>query len=236
MPGGKRPDFINGAFTSNHDVPRAINQVNGTWAGATDTVASPRITGTAQEIGRAKVHAAVTMLLPGVSWIYYGDELGMSGNTDTHIDTYGNENSMDIWYRQPMKWGKTSVKGTTGYKAGAYTFEWDSYNKDLNGVAEQDTDNKSMLAWYKALGDIKKQYPKGAQVEMSNGSDILIFTITGEGGPSWKIYINCGFGNGESYIVNPGTGYAQYDAPVLANGATTSTFGSTKYSVLAFKK
>ena len=29
IPGGSRPDFIDGAFTSNHDVMRAINQVNG---------------------------------------------------------------------------------------------------------------------------------------------------------------------------------------------------------------
>ena len=234
VPGGRRPDCINGAFTSNHDVPRAINQANGTYAGPTDTTASPKITGTAQEIGRAKIHAAVTMLLPGISWIYYGDELGMSGNTDIHVEKYGNENSMDIWYRQPMKWGKTAVKGTPAYKAGAYAFEWDEYNATLDGVAEQRGKSSSMLEWYKTLGDIKSQYPKNAKVTMQGSKDILTFKITGESGPTWKIFINCGYLDSEEFIVNP-DGLSPYEAPALANGATAQTFGSTSYSVLAYK-
>ncbi len=236
VPGGHRADFIDGAFTSNHDVPRAINQVNGTWASTTDTTPSAKITGSAQEIGRAKVHAAVTMLLPGVSWIYYGDELGMSGNTDTHISTYGNENSMDIWYRQPMKWGDdATAEGTTSYKAGQYSFEWDSYNKNLAGVTSQTGVNTSMLEWYRALADIKSQYPKNAKVKMEGAKDILKFTITGDSGPSWKLFINCGFLDSEEYGVDAG-GYTQYNSPALANGATSSTFASTSYSVLAYKK
>lgn len=236
VPGGKRADFINGAFTSNHDVPRAINQVNGTWASTTDTTASEKITGTAQEIGRAKIHAAVTMLLPGISWIYYGDELGMSGNTDTHIATYGNENSEDIWFRQPMKWGDdAAVAGTTSYKAGQYTFEWDSYNKTLPGVANQKSNSSSMLSWYKALNSVKKLYPKNAQVTMEGAKDILTFNISGEGGNQFKIFINCGFLASEEYGINA-TGYTQMDLPVLANGATPQTFASTPFSVLVYKK
>lgn len=235
VPGGKRADFINGAFTSNHDVPRAINQVNGTWASPTDTTAAAKITGTAQEIGRAKIHAAVTMLLPGISWIYYGDELGMSGNTDTHIDTYGSENSMDIWYRQPMKWGDTKVTGTTGYKAGQYTFEWDDYNATLPGVSTQNADTSSMLSWYKALNAIKKQYPKNAKVTMEGAKDILTFNISGDSGNQFKIFINCGYLDSEEYGVNA-SGYTQVESPVLANGATAQSFGSTSYSVLVYKK
>ena len=235
VPGGKRKDFINGAFTSNHDVPRAINQANGTWAGMTDTKASTKITGTATEIGKAKIHAAVTMLLPGLSWIYYGDELGMSGNTDTHIAKYGNENSEDIWYRQPMKWAKTAVEGTTNYKAGQYTFEWDSHNQNLDGVKEQMGKNGSMYEWYKALNSIKAQYPKGAKVSFENGNDILILNIWGEGA-TFKIYINCGQMASEAYMINPGSGFSQVQNSVLANGATPTSFGSTRYSVLVYKK
>ena len=234
VPGGKRTDFINGAFTSNHDVPRAINQVNGTWASTTETTAAANITGTAQQIGRAKIHAAITMLLPGISWIYYGDELGMSGNTNTHVSKYGSENSIDIWYRQPMKWGTTKVEGTTSYKAGQYKFEWDAYNATLPGVSAQKDDANSMLSWYKALADIKSQYPYDAKVSFEWGKDILIMNITGTG-TQWKIYINCGYLASESYGINA-PGYTAYSAPSLANGANASTFGSTRYSVLAYKK
>ena len=77
IPGGNRQDFIDGAFTSNHDVMRAINQVNGTQDpyDATSTIPSKHITGANDEVYKAKVHAAITLLNPGVSWIYYGDEL-----------------------------------------------------------------------------------------------------------------------------------------------------------------
>ena len=82
IPGGSRSDFIDGAFTSNHDVMRAINQVNG--SGSKDgTTALDKVTGEGDQVNKAKIHAAVTLLNRGVSWIYYGDELGMSSNTDT---------------------------------------------------------------------------------------------------------------------------------------------------------
>ena len=245
VPGGKRADFINGAFTSNHDVDRAINKVNGTYfvneQGQADNKANPKITGTAQEIGRAKIMGAMAMLQPGLSWIYYGDELGMSGNTDTHVEKYGNENSMDIWYRQPMKWGKAKTDETTGYKAGQYAFEWDSYNANLNGVAEQKQDRASMYNWYKSLNAIKRMYPKGATVSFVEGNDVIEIDVKQNGDTKMKIYINVGQkqkGNSD-YMLNPGQGWNLVNneaGQILANQKGVSEFGSNSFSVYVYTK
>lgn len=241
--GGKRADYINGAYTSNHDVDRAINKVNGTWyindKDEADSKAAAEVTGSAQEIGRAKIMGAMAILQPGISWIYYGDELGMSGNTNTHVATYGNENSMDIWYRQPMKWEKGETEETTGYKAGQYAFEWDSYNKNLDGVKEQKADANSMYNWYKALNTIKQQYPKNAKVTFENGDDILVFNISGDSGKQFKIYINIGQKASKQYILNPGSGWNLDNsdaAKTLRNNKGTGEFPTNSYSVYVYSK
>ena len=200
VPGGGRGDFIDGAFTSNHDVMRAINQVNG--SGTKDgTTALDKVTGAGDQVNKAKIHAAVTMLNPGVSWIYYGDELGMSSNTDKHIDLYKSENCEDIWYRQPFLWKDSSVRAD--YKAGAYKFELDDYNKTLKSAEEQMSDASSMYNWYKDLIKIKKMYPAGAKLEFHNSSsnNVLVLRVTGQG-TTLVIYINVGTGT-NSYAMNP---------------------------------
>lgn len=216
IPGGKRPDFINGAFTSNHDVMRAINQANGT-GDTNSTKAASKITGATQEIGRAKVHAAVTLLNRGLSWIYYGDELGMSSNTDTHISKYNSENCMDIWYRQPFIWEDVSKRAN--YKSGQYKFELDSYNQILSdnhmGVTmSQDgiSTSNGMYSWYKALSNIKHLYPKDARISFDNSSaNILVINVTSQTDlitKPLKIYINIGLNNNQ-YLLNPGSEYTQ---------------------------
>ena len=214
IPGGKRPDFINGAFTSNHDVMRAINQANGI-GNTNSTKASDSITGTAQEIGRAKVHAAITMLSRGISWIYYGDELGMSSNTNTHIAKYKSENCMDIWYRQPFLWEDASKR--PDYKSGQYKFELDTYNKGMSdahlGVTMNENSvstNNDMYQWYKALCAIKHLYPKDARIDFAtSSSNVLVINVwsnTDTTTKPLKIYINIGLDNNQ-YLLNPGSDF-----------------------------
>ncbi len=234
IPGGSRPDFIDGAFTSNHDVMRAINQVNGsgTLAG---TTALNKVTGQGDQVNKAKIHAAVTLLNPGLSWIYYGDELGMSSNTDKHVSMYGSENCEDIWYRQPFLWQDNSVRAN--YKSGAYKFELDDYNKTLANAEAQKADTNSMYNWYKDLIAIKKMYPKAAKLSFDNssGGSVLVLNVWGEGSTSLKIYINVGIGTGD-YLMNPGSGYTNVKTMGGAPNNAGGNIGGTKWSISVFKK
>ena len=234
IPGGQRSDFIDGAFTSNHDVMRAINQVNGSGS-MTSTTPLNKVTGEGDQVNKAKIHAAITLLHPGCSWIYYGDELGMSSNTDTHVKTYGSENCEDIWYRQPFLWQDSKVR--TDYKSGAYKFELDSYNKTLANVETQMKDANSMYSWYKDLISIKKLYPKGAKLkfDMSSGGSVLILDVYGSNNESIKIYINVGLGTGE-YLMNPGDGYQNVKTMGGAPSNVGGDIGGTKWAISVFKK
>ena len=236
--GGCRPDFIDGAFTSNHDVMRAINQVNGSPTGAPgETAASTHITGAGDEVNKDKIHAAITMFNQGISWIYYGDELGMSSNTYKHIEMYGSENNEDIWYRQPFLWQDTTIR--PHYKHGQYVFELDDYNKTLPTMEEQKQDANSMLSWYKALAQIKKLYPANATVTYSpnSGTNVLVIKVTGNG-KTMGIWINTGL-NTNDYSVNPSDvlGTDQYNVvgqlgPQPVDGYN---IGGAKFSVLALQ-
>ena len=244
VPGGKRGDFINGAYTSNHDVYRAINKINSKDNGLKDS--SSKVTGTAQEIGRAKIAGALALLNPGVSWIYYGDELGMSSNTNEHMTKYGNENCEDTWFRQPFVW--QGVKGEEvrpHYVNGKYQFTsaaYDSYNKTIlssgKGVTLNADNsfscNNEIYSFYKQLTALKKLYPENARASFEWGDQILKLTITGNG-KSLMIFINLGF-NTSNYSIDA-SGYKS--TPVAQIGCSGvgpgSNFGPHTYSVVAFQ-
>ena len=240
IPGGSRSDFIDGAFTSNHDVMRAINQVNGSGQ-KSGTTALNKVTGQGNQVNKAKIHAAITLLNPGVSWVYYGDELGMSSNTDTHKSTYGSENCEDIWYRQPFLWKDTSIRAN--YKSGQYKFELDSYNKTLPDVDAQKADNNSMYNWYKALIEIKKLYPAGAKLEFHEWSsnNVLVLKVSdASGNAKMAIYINVGLGDA-SYQMNPDAllGGSATNVKTIGGAPTgkleAGDIGKVQWSVSAFK-
>ena len=241
IPGGKRGDFIDGAFTSNHDVMRAINQANATQDPnkPSDYIALDNVTGTAEQIRKAKVQAAATILHQGLSWIYYGDELGMSSNTNTHIDKYHNENNMDIWYRQPFMWNDSSVRAN--YVKGEYKFEFDSYNASLcaNGKGITYTNGKvsstnEMYAWYKGLCEIKNMYPKNANVDYSwSGDNVLTFHVTGQGS-ELVIYFSTGFSTSE-YRLNPGDGFTKVKE-MNCSGKNIGDNFTESCAIVAYKK
>ncbi len=139
---------IDTLFTSNHDVPRLLNNVVGGDTSANWYGKNVDQSNAALATSRAKVVMATMMSLPGISFIYYGDELGMSGNfddgetkTSPHVDRQ---------FRQPFKWEKTATEQTTSFSISGdvtYFVKWDDYNINLDGVKEQLQDDNSMLSY-----------------------------------------------------------------------------------------
>jgi glycosidase len=78
-------------FLTNHDVDRVINAIGGSDE-------------------KAKLAASILFTLPGVSWIYYGEELGMHGVRSAGVQT-------DAERRQPMPWqDRYQVAAVDGYR------------------------------------------------------------------------------------------------------------------------
>ncbi len=119
---------LNSLILSNHDMNRAINDL-----GFNDK--------------KAKTAAALTMLMPGLSWIYNGDELGMSG-------TLNSENYGDLGYRQRYKWQDESELASIIYQNNNSN-DWDAHNKKIKSAEEQASDPTSMLSFYKAITNLK---------------------------------------------------------------------------------
>ena len=240
LPGGYRSDFIDGAFTSNHDVMRAINHAaySGTQkvGTATETIDNDNITNSADQIKKAKIAATVTMLTPGLSWIYYGDELGMSSNTNTHVTKYGNENSKDIWYRQPFKWGGEAASQIVNYSAGGYKIEWDENNKNnVKDTEQQAADANSMLRYYQALGKLKQLYPKNAKVTYENPGNVLLFTITGEGSRTLKIFISIEWA-GSSCSIYGVDGMTKFEDPAFGTVGNSMSESTPMGTIAAYYK
>ena len=214
---------LDSLFTSNHDVARLMNNVARTGNASNWTAGTITNSNATEAKKRALTVFAATMSLPGVSWIYYGDELGMSSNygtgegkTSPHVDR---------WYRQPFKWEKNANEITAKYSiAGDKTYyvEWDSYNKTLNGVAEQLKDSNSFLSetmkWTKLKSTDKViRYGNYAYRSFDNAGDIFSFTRSYNGTTYW---IACNFGKSE--YRNPSQVFGNGTVICATNGASMS--------------
>lgn len=168
----RKDKAILASFTSNHDVERMINHVNNSYTGSgssvTETHAPITLQNQLASINKVKAYASVVMLQPGLSFIYYGDELGMSGNitpnneNNAPSDAIGQDWNEDRWYRQPMKWVESSEEeqgDVVDFSFSGYTITHDLYNESvLKSVALQDGDSSSMLNFFRALTGFKNQY------------------------------------------------------------------------------
>ncbi len=150
------PGYVNSPFLGNHDLDRTLTinlsglglaKVTG-WAPATtDNV--PVLEAKAAAVARSKLQAALLFTLPGMPWIYYGDELGMSGRK------YQNT---DVARRDAFPWGDANPLGdNTTWAADSGHLET-RQNEDTPSWADQLTDPTSLLAVYRQWGSFRRDH------------------------------------------------------------------------------
>ncbi len=85
------------------------------------------------DLNKIKASIAISMLLPGLSWIYQGDELGISNSSILNKEEY------------PYKWGDE-------YQISSAPHE---YNDSIASVNTQLNDKASLLSFYKDMTRLK---------------------------------------------------------------------------------
>jgi glycosidase len=123
------PDYRWSPILSNHDGTRSITRFGG-------------------DVERAKLAATLLLTLPGLPFVYYGEEIGMTGDKP------------DPRLRTPMQWSATSGVGFTS------GIPWESPQPDslTVTVAAQETDPGSLLNLYRRLIHLRK-----ANAELATG-------------------------------------------------------------------
>jgi glycosidase len=117
------PDGHFSTFLSNHDQQRVMSFYTG-------------------DIPKAKLAAYLYLTGPGVPFIYYGEEIGMTGNKPDEL------------LRTPMQW---SSEQSGGFTEGT---SWQPLNSDYVevNVAQQDGAPDSLLNHYRDLTQIRNQH------------------------------------------------------------------------------
>ena len=118
-----------GRFLSNHDQTRVMTSLKG-------------------DAGAMRSAAALLLLGPGVPFIYYGEELGMTGEKP------------DENLRTPMRW---TADERAGFTSGT---PWEGLGKESREtcVAAESRDAGSLLAWYRRLIAVR-----GAHAALAHG-------------------------------------------------------------------
>jgi glycosidase len=118
------PDQQFATFLTNHDQQRVASYFS-------------------SKLDRQKLAAFVYLTGPGTPYIYYGEEIGMTGNKP------------DERLRTPMQW---SAEAHAGFSSSS---PWEPLNEgweELN-VAAQDSDPDSLLNWYRGLVNLRNRFP-----------------------------------------------------------------------------
>ena len=147
-------------FLSNHDGTRTMTMLGG-------------------DVGRAKLAATLLLTLPGLAFVYYGEEIGMTGDKP------------DPRLRTPMQWGAGHGVGfTTGTP-------WERLQPDslTANVAAEDADTGSLLNLYRRLIHLRRDNEAlgtGKLVPLSAGSPQAVAYLRLAGNHAVLVVANLG--------------------------------------------
>ena len=118
------PHLQYGTFLTNHDQNRVMNQL-------------------AFDREKAKFAASILLTLPGIPFIYYGEEIGMTGKKP------------DPDIRTPMQWNESEF---AGFSSGQ---PWHVLNEDFaeNNVENHQKDRNSLWQVYRKMISLREKHP-----------------------------------------------------------------------------
>ena len=143
----------------------------------------------------AKLTAALTLLTPGTALLYYGEEIGMRDEQRALLDTapLGDQrpraDDRDP-ARTPMQW---SAARNAGFTAGTPWLPVEPHHATTN-VAAQEQDPRSILSWYRALVELRRNDPAfaGRYVPLDSGNPaIFMFGRVATSGTARLVMVNC---------------------------------------------
>ncbi|MEO8397597.1 MAG: alpha-amylase family glycosyl hydrolase, partial [Chloroflexota bacterium] len=185
---GLYPPSQYAAFLNNHDQNRVMGDLG-------------------NDVNKAKIAADLLMTQPGVPFIYYGEELGMSGAKP------------DERLRTPMQWD--SPAPTVGFTTGT---PWEAPQPDSAtvNVAGETSDADSLLSHYRDLISLHNAHPAlqhGDFTQVKSASNhvysflrhsdeetlLIVINLSGDPVSDYGLSLAKGFGGGTGTLVE-GTG------------------------------
>lgn len=159
-------------FLTNHDQPRVMTVLGG-------------------DVARAKIAASAMLMLPGLPFLYYGEEIGMKGTKP------------DEQIRNPMQWSAEPGGGFTRGKP------WEDPQPDwrTTTVAAQDTDQGSLLNHYRRLIHFRNAHPSlrsGDVRVLGSDNPTVAALLRVAPGESLLIVLNFGDSDLDQVSITPG--------------------------------
>lgn len=148
-------DAIDAPFISNHDMYRSSSYF--------------------QTLSQRKMAASLYQMMPGNTYIYYGEEIGLKG-------TSSESSKKDPTARMPIKWSDQDDGSSMTYPPNT---DLSVNQDDIDGVAEQWKDENSLLNHYRLLLKLKNQNPQIARGTVTacdfGAEEICAYTCTYDG-------------------------------------------------------
>lgn len=197
-------DGWSGNVLENHDQPRVLSKLVPDKANQTPTA--------------AKALATMYYFLPGVPFIYQGQEIGMKNFERQSIEEFNDVSSINNYEvamrkgysktdaletvnkksrdnaRTPMQWNDSEFGGFSDSEP------WLAMGTDLEhiNVAEEQTDEQSVLRYYQAMAQLRQDsqyhanFIDGALTELKNVPDNVIAYQRELDGQIISVYVNLG--------------------------------------------